>query len=178
MKKLRHVVIDLETLDRIPSSKIVSIGAVICDPRYGRISKDIFYVELDHKNQIHRTTCPDTVKWWKKQSPQVRAALKGTTRMKSALEDLAFWVPDDCKVWGNGATFDISMLEDAYRQHDLEIPWKFWNIRDLRTIRDMYESKRGGLGGSPAGGNHNALEDAKLEAKLLLKMWHSILGGD
>ena len=46
MKKLRHVMIDLETMGKVPEMAIVSIGAVIFDPRYGEVSKETFYVEL------------------------------------------------------------------------------------------------------------------------------------
>jgi len=174
-KELKHVMIDLETLDRIPSSKLVSIGAVIFDPRYGRISKDTFYVELDHKAQKGRTSDKETVDWWKKQSPEAKKALKGTTKLEDALENLAFWVPSDCRVWGNGSTFDISMLEDAYRQYNIEIPWHFWNIRDCRTIKDMYESSRGSWEKGYSGTKHNALDDAKHQAEYVIKMWRKLL---
>lgn len=38
-KQLRHVMIDLETMGTTPQSAIVSIGAIVFDPRYGRMSK-------------------------------------------------------------------------------------------------------------------------------------------
>ena len=177
-KQLRHVMIDNETLDLVPSSKIVSIGAVIFDPRYGKISDDTFYVELDLKAQKGRTedhSVNGTVAWWKKQTPEVRKALKGTTLLEDALEDLEFWLPDDCKVWGNGSIFDIAMLEDAYRQYEMKIPWEYWNIRDMRTIKDMYESSRGSWEKGYRGTKHNALEDAKYQAEMVIKMWKSLL---
>ena len=174
--QLRHAMIDLETLDTIPSSKIVAIGAVIFDPRYGKISDDKFYVLVDHKLQTgDRTSSPDTVKWWKSQSPEVRKQLKGTTSLADALEDLSFWLPNDCKVWGNGATFDISILEDAYRQLNIDIPWKFWNVRDCRTVLDMYESARGGFNKKSGGTLHNALDDAYYQAQYITMMWKKLL---
>ena len=167
--------IDLETLDLIPSSKIVSIGAVIFDPRYGKISNDKFYYLLDHKAQTNRTSNPDTVKWWKSQSKEVKQQLKGMASLDDTLEDLAFWLPDDCKVWGNGATFNISILEDAYRQCNIEIPWKFWNVRDCRTVLDMYESARGGFNKKSGGTLHNALDDAYYQAQYITMMWQKLL---
>lgn len=177
-KQLRHVMIDNETLDLIPSSKIVSIGAVIFDPRYGRISDETFYVELDHKAQKNRTSDKSTVDWWKKQKPEIKKALRGTMLLEDALEELSWFVPDDCKVWGNGATFDISMLENAYRASGMLEPWKFWNVRDVRTIKDMYESKRGGWERASGGDKHNALYDAQVQARMVIKMWRSLLGGE
>jgi len=174
-KQLRHCMIDIETIDLIESAKIISIGAVIFDPRYGRISKDTFYMELDHKAQKNRSMNQETVDWWTEQSRKAKEALKGTVLLEDALEELAFWLPSDAKVWGNGPTFDISILEHAYRQHDIEIPWKFWNVRDCRTIKDMYESARGGYDKRSGGTCHNALDDAYYQAQYVIEMWRSLL---
>lgn len=174
--KLRHAMIDLETMGKVPGMAIVSIGAVIFDPRYGKVSDETFYVELDWENQ-DRFICPETREWWSKQSPEAQEALYGLDDLDSALRQLASWLPPDVKVWGNGATFDISCLEDAYRQLEIEIPWKFWNVRDCRTILDMYESSRGGFNkSSNRKGAHNALQDAIYQAKYITMMWTKLLG--
>lgn len=175
-KQPRHVMIDIETMGKTPECAIVSIGAVVFDPRYGLVTNNTFYVELDYESQGRRI-CEDTKSWWIKQSPEAKEALFGLDDLDTALEDLANWLPADCKPWGNGATFDISFLEDAYRQVDQEVPWKFWNIRDCRTILDMYESKRGGFGkSSNRKGAHNALQDAIHQAKYVTMMWSKLLG--
>ena len=175
MKKLRHVMIDLETMGTTPESAIVSIGAVLFDPRYNQVSKTTFYSELDWEGQ-DRQICPDTQEWWTNQSPKAQAALDGLDDLKSVLADFTNWLPDDCKVWGNGATFDISLMENAYRQLGMEIPWKFWNVRDCRTVCDMYESKRGGFNKKVGGDAHNALHDAKYQAQYVSMMWCKLLG--
>lgn len=167
--------IDLETMGTTPQSAIVSIGAIVFDPRYGKVSKETFYRELDWKDQ-ERHICPETTAW-KDQSAEAKAAHFGLDALDDVLKELAEWLPKDCKVWGNGATFDISMLEDAYRQYEIEIPWKFWNVRDCRTVLDMYESKRGGFDKTVnRKGAHNALEDARFQAKYITMMWQRLLG--
>lgn len=173
---LRHVMIDLETMGTLPSSAIVSIGAVKFDPRICKVDlKDTFYYELDWRSQ-NRLIDDNTVKWWDNQSELAREALDGIEDLDFALEDLSKWLPKDCKVWGNGATFDISMLEDAYRQLKIRVPWNFWNIRDCRTVLDMYESSRGAFNKSVnRKGAHNALEDAKHQAKYISNMWTKLL---
>lgn len=176
LSKLRHVMIDLETLGTTPDAAIVSIGAVVFDPRYGKISEKTFYSELDWENQS-RHICPETQEWWTKQSPEAQEALSGLDDLDTSLRELASWLPKDSRVWGNGPTFDISILEDAYRQYNIEIPWKFWNIRDCRTVLDMYESSRGGLGKSTNRvGAHNSLQDAIYQAKYITMMWSRLLG--
>lgn len=177
MKTLRHVMIDLETMGTTPDSAIVSIGAVVFDPRYGQVSKTTFYSELDWETQS-RQICPDTSNWWTKQSPKAQAALDGLDDLADVLADFAKWLPADCKVWGNGATFDISMMEDAYRQLGIEIPWKFWNVRDCRTVLDMFESSRGGFNKAAGANAHNALHDAQYQAKHINMMWNELLTGE
>lgn len=183
--KPNHVMIDLETMGKKPGCPIVSIGAVVFDPRYGVITKQEFYVELDwmeQKQSAGLTPCMDTMVWWENQSPQARAALDGLDDLKTELKNLSKWLPQDCKVWGNGATFDISILEFCYDAYKLPIPWKFWNIRDCRTVRDMFECTRGGLGFSAGSGRdkknvaHNALHDARHQAQYINKMWKVLVG--
>lgn len=173
--QLRHVMIDLETMGTKPNSAIVSIGAVIFDPRYGKVSDKTYYSELDWESQ-GREICKDTAMWWESQSSEAREALHGIDDLENSLKELAAFLPKDAKVWGNGSLFDIAMLEDAYRQHNIDIPWKFWNVRDCRTVLDMYESKRGGFNKKSGGVLHNALDDAKYQASYITMMWSKLLG--
>ena len=175
MKQLRHAMIDLETMGTTPDSAIVSIGAVLFDPRQNKVSEDTFYCELDWEWQ-GREIDELTLDWWGDQNKEAREALSGIDDIQIELVNLAKWLPKDVKVWGNGATFDISMLEDAYRQYEIDIPWKFWNIRDCRTVLDMYESKRGGFNKKSGGVLHNALDDAKYQAQYINMMWGKLLG--
>ena len=175
--KLNHVMIDLETLGTKMDCKIASIGAVIFDPRYGIVSDETFYACLDHAKQTERVTYQDCIdEFWAKQPAKVREQLNGTELLDDVLDDLAFFLPKDCKVWGNGPTFDISKLESAYDYYEQEVPWKFWNIRCCRTILDMYESKRGGFNKKVGGDAHNALSDAIHQAKYVTMMWSKLLG--
>ena len=176
IKNPRHVMIDLETMSTRPHGAIVSIGAVKFDPRFNMINrKDTFYIELDWEDQ-GRTIDPDTLEWWGKQSAQARSALDGLDDLGSALVVLSKWLPKDVKVWGNGSTFDISFLENAYEQLGMKIPWQFWNVRDCRTVLDMYECKRGGFNKKVGPGAHNALSDALYQSQYINKMWTSLVG--
>ena len=174
--KANHVMIDLETMGLLPGSAIVSIGAVVFDPRLNRVSnKNTFYMELDWESQ-ERHQDPNTLHWWGSRSPIAKAALNGLEELTDTLTELAVWLPKDAKVWGNGATFDIGILENAYRQHGIDIPWKFWNVRDCRTVKDMYESSRGGFSKKSRGVLHHALDDAIFQAQYICDMWKALLG--
>lgn len=179
MKNPRHAMIDLETMGKKPGCPIISIGVVLFDPRYNHISKRTFYRELDWQDQTQSyglEICPETVEWWSKQSKETKAAHNGLDDLEEVLIELAEWLPKDVKVWGNGATFDITILEHCYDKLGVEIPWKFWNIRDCRTVLDMYESKRGGFNKKSGGTCHNALDDAYYQCEYINMMWKDILG--
>ena len=176
MKKLRHAMIDLETVGLETEAAIVSVGIVIFDPRYNKVNtKETYYAELDWRNQDRQIDQNTITEFWDKQPAKIRKALNGTEKLEDVLADIQMFLPDDCKVWGNGPTFDITKLEHCYRQHQMDIPWKFWNIRDCRTVLDMYESSRGGLRKGMGSGGHNALRDAMHEAQCVCAMWYELL---
>jgi hypothetical protein len=168
--------IDLETMGTTVGAAIVSIGVVLFDPRKGRITDKNFYAELDWKNQERIIDQKCIEEFWKKQPKSIRQQLNGKKELPDVLEDLQFFLPNDVIVWGNGPTFDISKLEHAYGSYNLEIPWKYYNIRDCRTVRDLYDTKRNAITrGKVGSGNHNALGDAKAQCEYICKMWKSIL---
>lgn len=81
MKKSRHVMIDLETMGRVPEMAIVSIGAVVFDPRYGDPCSETFYEELDWQAQ-NRFCDPETRSWWMGKAPH-RTSLSKRARGSS-----------------------------------------------------------------------------------------------
>jgi len=173
---MNHVMIDLETGDTIETAKIVAIGAIVFNPDTG-LRGEKFYSTVSIKSQPKRTTSKSTLDWWKKQSAKVRTQLKGNEDLEDVLTDFEWYLPENAIVWGNGASFDISILEHAYRQLGLDIPWKFYNIMDCRTIRRLYEAKRGGLEQNFNGTQHHALDDAIYQADYISKMWRSLKQG-
>ncbi len=185
--KPNHVMVDLETMG-LPTAgdgrvAIVSIGAVHFDPRTGFIDeKDTFYTELNWEDQeldYDMKITPSTQEWWEKQSAQAKRALYGTKDLETGIGEFFSWFEQKCpmdgKVWGNGPTFDIVILEAAAAACEHELPWKFFNVRDCRTINDMYYCKHGLLsnGKKPS---HNALEDALLQAKQVNQQWRDLMG--
>lgn len=175
-RKPRHAMIDIETMGTDPECAIVSIGAVIFDPRYDIIiTNSTFYWELAWRKQGRRID-HETEVWWGEQSVEARVALNGIEQLSTCLRALGGWLPPDVKVWGNGPVFDMGFLEHAYLQCEQPIPWKFWNVRCCRTIKDMYESKRGGFSHVNTGVAHNALDDAIAQAKMVNRMWYKLLG--
>lgn len=169
--------LDLECLSTRPHAAIVIIGAI----KFNRGEKwseninkeelqkhDCFYRRIKIKSCIDKGLHidPQTEQWWNNQDEKIRyEALENPTNrvgLKTALEDFKKWFNNNntnfqnIKIWGNGSSFDCTILGEAYKRCNMEIPWKFWNIRDLRTIYDLGSIRSYEL---PQEGLHNALYD-------------------
>lgn len=81
------------------------------------------------------------------------------------------------KVWGNGATFDNVILRGAYERAGQICPWAYWNDHDVRTIVTLGRS----IGFDPKmdmpfdGERHNALADARHQAKYVSAIWQKLI---
>ena len=84
-----------------------------------------------------------TLDWWNKQNQKVRyeAIDNNTNRieLKEALLKFNEWFHNNNikYVWANSPSFDCVILEQAYKKTGVDIPWKYWNLRDCRTIIDL-----------------------------------------
>jgi hypothetical protein len=157
-----EVMLDLETLSIRSNAAI----AVICAVKFKRSEKGIyddhFYclVDIGSCEQVNLHVDSNTVKWWKEQDPQLQKEIFEGERMhlRDALKAFSKWYGNSEKIWSQGATFDIPILEEAYRKWGLNPPWKFWQARDTRTIYDLAGMKAGDL---PQSDMHHAFEDCK-----------------
>lgn len=160
---MRDLMIDIETLGNRPGSVILSIGAVAFDADTGEIGEE-FYAAIDPEtaSKVGLTTDISTMLWWMKQSEAAReAAFSGKRSINMALTELSIFVKwqEPSRVWAKPPSFDLVMLEAAFRACDQDIPWHFRVHRDCRTIFDITGTKQPEVGTA-----HNALDDAKAQA--------------
>lgn len=173
-----HCMIDLETMSTRPNAAILSIGAVEMDLRRFEFGRTFYQnVELSSCLEVGLHESVATRDWWAVQQPEARDALtKDAVGIVTALANFRNWLRNDSDlenrellVWGNGASFDITILESAHVACGLEIPWKFFNVMCYRTLkvehRDVDMPPRIGL-------KHNALDDAKTQAMHLFQIVH------
>lgn len=175
---------DLETLNTKADAAVLSIGGCMFNRRTGEIGST-FYEEIEIDDAIkHGSVGGDTVAWWVRQGDDAKRLFTSSAEypklpLGAVLQRLRVFVDaagPEANVWGNGATFDISILENAYERVGVEVPWKFWNIRDLRTLVDA----AGALGFDKrnvefAGTAHNAKDDAIHQAKIAIAAWGAIV---
>jgi hypothetical protein len=177
---LSDVMIDLETLNTTTDATILTIGAVKFDP-FGKdllditkTSMDIFYekVDLDSCDRLGLTTSDDTIEWWSRQSQEAQDAAfdpEGRIDIEEAFNRLYKFCWGAKRVWSNGACFDIMICEHVFRKINKAVPWKFYEIRDVRTAFDIgLDPKR------PPVLAHHALEDAWNQAVGIQNIYNTL----
>ena len=80
---------------------------------------------------------------------------KDRINLDEGLKKLSKFIKNSKNVWCHSPNFDCVILENAYRLCNLEIPWKFYNLRDTRTIYDLGNVKLKTIGET----KHHALHD-------------------
>lgn len=182
------IIIDLETLGTRPGCVILEIGACAVDPQTGRITAN-FSRRLDEfkwrEDEPVDADMHATINWW--HNPEtvatyyalVRRGLPGVIPAARnpaiQLREFADWLefqmrghtPETVRVWANGPSFDIAILQAAYSRYGLERPWICWQERCVRTALEMANYERGSLGWIERGPRHRALNDARHEARKL-----------
>jgi DNA polymerase III epsilon subunit-like protein len=155
--------IDLETLDVLPTATILTIGAVKFDPFGMDIEEPScqkFYVkvDLDSCDRYGGTVSQSTVDWWAGQSKEAQDeafSADGRIPIEDAMNQLYKFCWGAKRVWSHGAGFDVIILEHYFRKVGKAIPWQFWEVRDTRTIFDLGINPN-----RPPVLAHHALEDA------------------
>lgn len=160
-----QVMLDLETLGNKPGAVIVAIGAVKFG---GGEILDEFYRRIDPQSCVASGLAMDvsTVLWWLKQSDAARLEIvEPGELLGQALLDFRRWLDtQDAEIWGNGAAFDNVLLAAAYDAAGITVPWKFWNDRCYRTIKNLHHE----VPLPREGTHHHALDDARSQARHLM----------
>ena len=163
--------IDLETLGNTPQTPVISLGAVFFNPETKQMGPT-FYMAIDVSEQIDRGRKPtgDTIKWWLSQSDAAKRVFHEQAKPAAfVLQTFATWLKANnpkAFVWGNGSTFDISILEDMYRDYKQPLPFGYTKVMDLRTFKRFKGSKEQI---KKSGVAHNALDDALAQAQYVME---------
>lgn len=168
--------LDLETLGNVADGVILSIGAVKFNLETGEIEPEGFYasISIDSNLECGRRIQEDTLIWWMKQGPEAQGVFhEEKLALAPALEQFSDWVGTrDFTMWSNGADFDIPMLAHAYKQHQMETPWEFWNTRCFRTYKNLPGAKAVKV--RFTGVKHNALADAYHQAQVACEIYKAL----
>jgi exodeoxyribonuclease VIII len=147
-----------------PDAAVLTIGACKFDPNQNDVQSTFYErIQLDSQESYNRVINEDTLAWWSKQDKQIQedAFGEGTDRidLKDAMKKLYTFGLGTTNVWSHGAIFDVVIVENICQSFQQAVTWKFWEVRDTRTLFDLANiSVR-------IEGKHNALTDAVAQAK-------------
>jgi hypothetical protein len=171
------IMIDLETLATSTDAAILTIGAVKFDP-FGREAQEPsmtpFYVrvDLDSCDEIGLVTNDDTIAWWANQSKEAQEEAFNTDdriHIRDAFEQLYKFCWGAKRVWSNGSCFDIVICEHVFKKVNRAVPWKFWEVRDVRTAFDLGINPQ-----RPPVTAHHALQDAWNQAVGIQNVYNTL----
>ncbi|EKE4268167.1 3'-5' exoribonuclease [Escherichia coli] len=176
-----HLMIDLETMGINPDAPIISIGAIFFDPQTGDMGPEFSKtIDLDTAGGVIDR---DVIKWWLKQSREAQSAIMtDEIPLDDALLQLREFIDKNSgeffvQVWGNGANFDNVILRRSYERQGIPCPWRYCNDRDVRTIVEL--GKAIDFDARTAipfeGERHNALDDARYQAKYVSAIWQKLI---
>jgi len=169
-----HVMVDLETASTASDAAILSIGAVAFDPDNLEFRRS-FYLNVSLRSCLAENLRFDasTFYWWARQDSSAGEAIQGDQLpLRNVLADFGEFLsglgsPQQTRMWSNGATFDIPILENAYHALGGSEPWSFWAVRCYRTISNLVP-KDFHPWDDTDGTKHNALRDAEYQTNRLL----------
>ncbi len=174
----KHLIVDIETLGINPPAPILTIGMVFLDfDPYREGAEDgepdikTYYLGVDQKECVGEAD-EATMAWWGQQDCAVRKAAFCPTVTPNVFQEFVNIVNREAPdyLWGNSPDFDFGHLGAQIKAKGLELPWRFWQLRDIRTVKGFgaytvkVEENPGNLLGFK---EHHALYDALKEAHIL-----------
>jgi hypothetical protein len=158
-----HLMIDIEGLGTGPDAAILTIAAQSFDP-FGTGHYDRhYYARITLESQENRRIQDDTLAWWATQPEAQQEAFAEDNRvpLDQALDELYKLAWQHDYIWAQGPTYDINILEHAYKSYNKTQPWQFYRIRDSRTVLSLWP----GRPVPPT--SHHALEDTRKQIDIL-----------
>ncbi|MCO6556040.1 3'-5' exonuclease [Gilliamella sp. BG6] len=193
---INTIIIDIETLDTKPTAIILSIGAFAFD-RFNlnatlenmkntyfneSTSTYHFYCVCDLNNQLlysRRTISQSTLDWWRKQPSNNHKdiflnngkSLILNKVLNALVNKIEEWKENNPEImfYFRGTDFDPVILKNAFEEYGLSIPWKYNQVRDIRTYIDALNRTNSGYIKEHYSSfnfmKHNALHDAMSDAE-------------
>ena len=162
---MKHLMLDIETMGNGSYAAVTSIAAVEFDLETGKTGREFHKrISLQSSLDMGLKVTASTLLWWLDQTKEAQKELHGVDDLFDTLVEFNIWVGDkEYQVWGNGASFDCSILRDAFEICELEAPWKFFNERDVRTLSSLIPDIKKGM--KFEGEPHNPIDDCKHQIK-------------
>ena len=174
-----HLVIDIETFGTNDDAVILELAGITVVPDENKHLKTDGYADyvfdIEHQmNVLNRKVESGTLAWWLEKGSMLQSmftdAENSSKLFKPCYLQLAEAVRqlrDDFPAvyfWSRGTDFDFRIIKNIAQQLNLEPFWKFWEVRDIRTISNPLLLPNEFV----TSNNHRALDDAYNEATELV----------
>lgn len=148
------VVIDTETLAKDPKALVVTLSAVrfdrlgsqipitvLDDGKLGWTGDNMLNLKLNVAEQLlaGRSVDPDTIEWWNRQNHLARALLVERPDLQMNIKEALMMLTEfisGAQVYCRGTDFDPPILASLFADFGMEIPWRYNEVRDVRTYID------------------------------------------
>lgn len=162
---MKDFIIDFEGFSSLPNSLVVDMSVVLFDPdptkmeTFEELIKSGRRWKFDIQSQRgSRHVMPETIQWWKEQSPEARKNLVPSPNdvdIKTATLELLAYLKSNgvnnfrSQGWSRGTSYDFTILVDLIRNAlgkdytQDEEPVMFWAQRDIRTAIEALSLQRG-----------------------------------
>ena len=158
-----HLMVDIEGLGTGPDAAILTIAAQSFDPFATGYHNRHYYARITLESQENRRIQDDTLAWWATQPEAQKEAFAEDNRipLDQSLDELYRLAWQHDYIWAQGPTYDVNILEHAYKSYNKTQPWQFYRIRDSRTVLSLWP----GRPVPPT--SHHALEDTRKQIDIL-----------
>ena len=182
LPETRHIVLDIETLDILPTAAVIGIGARIVEIDSRGVASlceeailDLAGIEADEDTEDFYTVGHSTMEFWHKQSPALKdkylpyyPTLSPLLAAKTLLE---FCVEQrGCSFWSHHDAFDFGILNHMFKVEGISTPWKYNQVFDAATLTQAH-----GIPKSYNPNPHDAVADATNVANSLITFVNSYL---
>lgn len=161
---MADLMIDIETIGVAPAATILTIAAQSFDPFGNGHYPRHYYARISLESQEDRTIDDSTLDWWATQPAVIREEAfndEGRIPLAQALDELGKLIWNSKFLWCQGPTFDCTILEHAYKSYSKPLPWKYYMVRDSRTVFSLWPDQ------PIPPTSHHALEDCRRQIGML-----------
>ena len=159
-----QLMIDLEGLATGPDTTILTIAAQAFDPFGSGCYDRHYYARVTLESQENRAIDDGTIAWWATQPEHAREEAFGEQDripLDQALDELGRLIWHAKLIWAQGPTYDMNILEHAYKSYGKALPWKYYMVRDSRTVFSLWPEQ------PIPPTSHHALEDCRRQIGML-----------
>lgn len=146
------ITFDLETCATTANAAVMQVAAVEWDRQATDDPFRYHNVESAFNEHVDLRSCvvdgfdfdPATVQWWSRQSDAAKEAVTGglAEPIREVFERFVLWIQqtmrdansDSVCLWCQGMDFDGAILRNICHKYDIELPFRYQQFRDCRSI--------------------------------------------